>query len=369
MSEPEPSGPDPAAPAPGPPAATPDAALRALLTTATDTVLASPAVPGAVAVAVRGTHQAIRPAGHPARGARRPVRADTPFALGSVTGTLTALLLAELVSRGDLSFDDPVENHLPPTAGPRRSAEPPVTLLDLATHSSGLPRLPGSPLRRARSPWTPDPYARFGAEDLYRATARARPRSAHRVRHSTLGMGLLGHLLADAAGTDYATLLTDRVLRPLTMTQTFVAGADGPPAHAATGHRHGRPAAPWTFDALAGAGGAYASGGDMLRYLHAHLHPHHTPIPGALTATHRPYHRYPGSADAAAPGWTHRVTDGRSVLWHAGSTGGFTAFIGFSPDVRAGAALLVNAAPTRDRTALRAGRRLLRAVIEDAARD
>ncbi|MFR9721835.1 serine hydrolase domain-containing protein [Streptomyces sp. MS19] len=322
------------------------------------------AAPGVAAAAVIGTEQAVLATGHRTAGSREPVRADTPFALGSLTKTLTALLLAELASRGDVSYDDPIDLHLPPTAAPRRGG-PPITLLDLATHSAGLPRLPGNFLRRALPHPLANPYARYRAEDLHHATARIRPRSRV-VRYSTFGMGLLGHLLANAAGTDFGTLLTERVLRPLGMTGTSLSRLQGPPPDAITGHRRGRPVQHWTFDALAGAGAAYATADDMLRYLQAHLRPHQTPIPTALTATHQPYHPYPRSPNATCMAWTHRATQDRTLLWHSGGTGGFTAFIGFSPEAQAGAVLLANATPTRAQPVLRAGRLLLDAVVSAA---
>ncbi|WP_052850458.1 serine hydrolase domain-containing protein [Streptomyces avicenniae] len=335
-----------------------------LLRAATDPLVADHTAPGVVGAAVLGTEAAVVATGHRTAGSAEPVRTDTPFALGSLTKTLTGLLLAELACRGDVSYDDPIDLHLPPAAAPRHATAP-ITLLDLATHSAGLPRLPGNFYRRGLPHLLSNPYARYREEDLHRATAHVRPRSRV-VRYSTFGMGLLGHLLANAAGTDYGTLLTYRLLRPLGMTGTSVSGADGPPPDAATGHRRGRPAHHWTFDALAGAGAAYATGDDMLRYLQAQLRPQHTALSAALTATHQPYHPYPRSPNATCLAWTHRAMDDHTLLWHSGGTGGFTAFIGFSPEARAGAALLANTTPTRGQPVLRAGRRLLDAVVEAA---
>ncbi|WP_059011123.1 serine hydrolase domain-containing protein [Streptomyces specialis] len=372
----------------------PAGALRA----ATDGLLDDPAVPGAVALMIRGPERVVRAAGRlDRRPAAEPATADTPFALGSVTKTFTALLLAEMAVRGDVRYADPIETYLPAGAAPRRGAGPPVTLLDLATHSGGLPNLPRNVYRRGLRQWISNPYARYRAEDLYRATARTRPRR-RTARYSTYGMGLLGTLLANAAGTDYVTLVTERVLRPLEMRDTGVPGA-GPPVPA-TGHRRGRPVPHWTLDALAGAGALYTTGADLLRYLLAHLHPETTPLAAALTAVRLPHRRYDGGDNDVCLGWTHRVVGSRALLWHTGGTGGFTAFAGFSPDAGAGAAgggggrpgggwlfytsgaagvgggwrgrlppgvykrqVLANAGPTRAEPVLRAGRRLLRAAV------
>lgn len=143
----------------------------------------------------------------------------TRFETGSVTKTFTALLLAELVARREVRYDDPVARYLP-----RRAAAPPITLLHLATHTSGLPRLPPGLLTgSARRAWFTNPYAGYSSAELLTAFSRAEPRHrpGTRVRYSNFGAGLLGHALARAAGgsdedpdAGYGALLTERVLTP-----------------------------------------------------------------------------------------------------------------------------------------------------------
>lgn len=350
-----------------PPEATAAGGLASTLSAAVEALVGERHTPAAVAAAVRGTRQEIAVAGGLTFGPAPTVGAGTPFALGSVTKTFTALLLAELAERGEVAYTDPITAYLPGGAAPRRHAEPPVTLLDLATHSGGLPRMPRNLYRRGLAHWFSNPYAAYDIEDLYRATARLRPRR-RTTRYSTFGVGLLGQLLANAAGTSYPALLAERVLVPLGMTDSGVPGADGRSgrgvlAGAAIGHRKGRPARHWTFDALAGAGALYSSGGDLLRYLHAHLDPAATPLAAALNATHQPRRSVPHSPNRIGLVWTHRVVDGRTLLWHTGGTGGFTCYVGFSPEAGAGVAVLANATPTLAQPVVRTGRRLLRAVL------
>ncbi|MGK5531733.1 serine hydrolase domain-containing protein [Streptomyces sp. URMC 129] len=342
---------------------TTDGDLEAPLKTVLDELLDDPAIPGAVAVIVRGPGHATRAAGRTSRApAAEPVRTGTPFALGSVTKTFTALLLAEMAARGEVRYADAIDTYLPAGAAPRRGGGPPVTLLDLATHSGGLPNLPRNVYRRGLRHWLSNPYAAYRPEDLYRATARLRP-GRRTARYSTFGMGLLGTLLANAAGTDYLTLLTDRVLLPLGMRDTGVPGSGTPAAPPATGHRRGRPVGHWTLDALAGAGALYTTGEDLLRYLLAHVRPDRTPLAVALEAVRRPHRRYEDGDNDVCLAWTHRVVGSRALLWHTGGTGGFTAYAGFSPEAGAGAAVLANSAPTRAEPVLRAGRRLLRRAV------
>lgn len=336
--------------------------LRDLLDGATGALVRDGHAPAAVAAAVRGDERVVVAAGRLGLGPAPAADTGALFALGSVTKTFTGLLLAELVAHGEVAHDDPIEEYLPVEAMPRRRADPPVTLLDLATHTGGLPRLPRNIYRHGLGHWISDPYGAYRTADLYRATARLRP-GRRTVRYSTFGVGLLGRLLANAVGTDYPALLAHRVLGPLGMTGSGVPTTGSPPARAATGHRRGRPVRPWTFDALAPAGALHSSGDDLLRYLDAHLHPHTTPLAAALLDTHRPRRTCAGGRDRMGLVWMCRVIGGRTLFWHTGGTGGFTSYVGFSPVDGVGVAVLANTMPTTDQPVVRAGRRLLKAVL------
>jgi len=248
-----------------------------------------------------------------------------------------------MVTRGEVSYDDPIIAYLPPHAHPRRVLDTPVTLLHLATHTGGLPRLPANLYRRALPTWGTNPYARYHLDDLYQATARTRPR--HRpgthVHYSNFGIGLLGQLLANAANSTYSDLVLDRVCRPLGMTTTLT----GPGPSCATGHRRGRPMPAWEMGALAAAGTLRSNATDLLRYLQAHLYPHTTPLPPALGATHIPRVAAKGK-DRICLVWNHRRSRHGDLLFHSGATRGFTAFIGFCPQVQIGIAALANTTPT-----------------------
>ncbi|GAA0917625.1 serine hydrolase domain-containing protein [Nonomuraea longicatena] len=319
--------------------------------------------PAAVGVALRGSDQAVVTAGNLARPAPGAVEAGpgTLFALGSITKTFTALLLAEMAATGAVACDDPIRAHLPAEAVPRNGAAA-ITLGQLAAHRAGLPRLPRGLRRRSLPYLLSDPYARYRVEDLHRAVSRLRPpREAPQVRYSTFGVGLLGHLLARAAGTPYPELLAERVLTPLGMRDTLVPPEETLTRRAAVGHRRGRPVPHWRFDALEAAGALYSTGADLLRYLQAQLHPDTVPEPlaTALLTARRQRHEDGG----ASLGWNVREIRGRTLLWHSGGTGGFTAFAGFSPDSAAGVAILASTAPSLRQPVIHAARRLFRSVV------
>ena len=146
---------------------------------------------------------------------------DTIFEIGSVTKTFTALLLADMVGKGELSLDQPIDSLLPAgSTAPTRGGKH-ITLLDLATQSSGLPRLPDN-----LSPKNfHDPYAGYDDARLFEflSTYRLTRDIGAQYEYSNYGVGLLGRLLALHAGTSYEDLLRQRVLVPLAMSETGIA--------------------------------------------------------------------------------------------------------------------------------------------------
>src|SRR5688572_2296852 len=135
----------------------------------------------------------------------RRVDGDTVFELGSISKVFTALLLAISVERGEVALDDPLQKHLPVgTTVPSREGRP-ITLRDLATHTSGLPRVPKNLV-----PADPeDPYANYSLEMLYAYLASAelesKPGSAY--AYSNLGMALLARALIVRTNQTYAELV------------------------------------------------------------------------------------------------------------------------------------------------------------------
>ena len=131
----------------------------------------------------------------------RPVNGDTLFEIGSATKVFTSLLLAEAVKRGEVALDDPVAKYLPSSVKVPERGGRKITLLDLATHTSGLPRLPLNMNPKDAS----NPYADYTVQQMYEFLASyTLPRDPGSMyEYSNLGGGLLGHVLALRAWMDY----------------------------------------------------------------------------------------------------------------------------------------------------------------------
>jgi CubicO group peptidase (beta-lactamase class C family) len=258
---------------------------------------------------------------------------DSIFEIGSITKTFTGLVLAQMVAQGKVKLDEPVRELLPPgTVARPRGAE--ITLLDLVTQHSGLPRLPDN-----LAPADPDnPYSDYRALNLYQFLA------AHGVQkpadapflYSNLGVGLLGHALADRAGTTYAKLVSDEVTVPLQLSDTTVALSAGQQARFIQGHTFdNRPAHAWDMDALAGAGALRSTAADMLTYLEANLHPEGFAANGSgatrtLATALAQSHQLRADAGAARIAFAWLYNPQTKDYWHNGATGGYSSFAFFN---------------------------------------
>ena len=270
-----------------------------------------------------------------------PLGPGSVFETGSMGKTFTATLLADMVRKGEVALEDPVSRYVPegvtvPSYGGRE-----ITLLDLATHRSGFPKnadnhMPGDP---------ENPYADYTTEVLYEflATHELRREPGTQFEYSNLGFQLLGHALAQAAGTTYSELHRERILTPLGMT-TAGFTLDGERAEwAAQGHRNGSVVPHWTgTEARLGAGGLFANVEDMLKYLKANVGPPETELEEAMQMAHEA--RLPWGEGGARIGlaWKVDSVQGRAIVEHGGNTNGFSAFIGLDPEKGVGLVWLTN---------------------------
>ncbi|GJF31044.1 serine hydrolase [Kitasatospora sp. NE20-6] len=307
---------------------------------------------GAVVAVLAGGRSEIHGAGR--TGADQgPPDSRTVFDIGSVTKVFTALVLARAVGDGHAALDEPLADLLPGTRVPSRGGEQ-ITLQHLATHTSGLPRLPrGMRIPALLRPGKPDPYAHCTPAVLLRGLAATRlgATPGTRFRYSNLGAGLLGLALARRAGTGYADLVADRLTRPLGLDDTGVGLVR--PGRTAQGHTPRlRPTVPWDLAGLAGAGGLRSTAVDLTAFLQAHLDPPAGWTADAVRLARAVEHPQNPFARAHLGWFSHRLHAGQGghlQVWHNGGTGGFASFAGFDPEKRVGAVVLGNTRRSVDR--------------------
>ena len=317
-----------------------DSEIRSILVQRIDTFHRSV---GIVVGVVEPQGRRIVSYGSPNQGDSRPLNGDTIFEIGSATKVFTSLLLSDMVEHGEVALSDPVAKYLPPTVKvPERNGRS-ITLIDLATHTSGLPRLPTN-----FNPKDPDnPYAEYSVEQLYQflSSYQLTRDVGSQYEYSNLAVGLLGLALTRRAGMDYETLVRSRICDSLGMNSTRITLTPEMKSRLAAGHNAALdPVENWDLPpAIAGAGALRSSANDLLTFLAAnlgHTKTHLAPAMAAMLSVRRPT----GNPDLEiALAWHIFTANGKEIVWHNGGTGGYRSFMGFDPKSRVGVAVLSNA--------------------------
>ncbi|MCM6762431.1 beta-lactamase family protein [Rathayibacter sp. ZW T2_19] len=283
---------------------------------------------------------------------------STEVEIGSVTKTMTALLLAQSAASGTVSLEDRAADHADVGGLP-------ATLEELATHRSGLPRLPSDAGVLVRSVLSQlrgtDPYAGYSADDVLRHAAGA-TRGDGTVLYSNLGPAVLGQVLARAEGAAYSDLVQERILAPLGMTASRVPmtadglGPDAPTGYSATG----RAVDAWAMEGYAPAGGVRSTAADMARYAQALLTG--DPALGVPAAEVLAPRHEAGDLGRIGLAWlTAEREDGGETTWHNGGTAGYSTMLAM--DRERGVAVFVNGNTAASVDEL--GRNLLVHVLEE----
>ncbi len=288
------------------------------LLAAVEGALAADVVVGVVAVDQDGPVICASPRCH----------ADARFEIGSVTKTMTATLLASLVGEGSVALRDPVGCWF--DAG--RNAD--VTVAELATHTSGLPRL--APTHR---PGGPNPYQRFTAQLAEEGLRQAERSGRGQFAYSNFGYQLLGVVLERATGQSYSDLLSERLLGPLGMSGSGIGPLDV--GRRLSGHCDGCAVEHWDF-ALPGPGGVEVTIDDLGRYLDACLRPPPGPLGAAIRMPQQPHARV-GTHEQIGLAW---LIIQERILRHSGATGGFSTAVALDRKQRRALGLLVNTGRT-----------------------
>ena len=278
-------------------------------------------------------------------GTGRPLDEHSLFEIGSVTKTFTATILADMVLRHEVNLADPVEQYLPSgTHVPARDGKD-ITLLLLATHHSGLPRMPDN--FRPKVP--ADPYADYTWDKLaaFLNTYTLTRDPGEKFEYSNLGGALLGDALADAAHSSYVALLQTRILTPLGMNETSalpISELTSSMRERVTAGHNAEDAvtSAWDFDSMAAAGAIRSSVSDMLRYVRCNLG--QGPIAADCLFAQQPRDTLPGN-QIGLIWWTG---DYVPLIHHGGDTAGFHAAVAIAPDHERGVVVLTNGGPSAE---------------------
>jgi CubicO group peptidase (beta-lactamase class C family) len=296
---------------------------------------------------------------------------NTIFSIGSITKVFTTTLLADMVNKGLINLDDPIEKYLPPNVTVPQFNGNKITIEDLATHTSGLPEFPDNfcpsfdPAKTAVQDSIQyrkglfDCAKDYGFDQLYQGlsntTIQREPGS--KVEYSTFGIGLLGHILTLKSNmSSFDRLLDHSILDVLGMNDTSFGLSEPQKSRLAVGHLNGQELPAFNMSSPLAPGGAlHSTASDMLKFLSANMGLIKTKLDGAMQESHLIRHYtgqvLPNNLQASDKndntgvyvglGWFIATNYGHEVIWHNGATvGGYNAYMAFNPTTQRGIVIL-----------------------------
>ncbi len=279
--------------------------------------------------------------GHRNAGDTRPLDGDTVFEIASVTKVFTALLLADMGERKEVALADPVAKYLDFKI-PERNGRT-ITLVDLATHTSGLPFMPEN------APALNDPAAaKYSAADLkqYIASYQLKRDIGSEWDYSNLGYWLLSEALSSRAGMNYEDLVRKRVVASLKLTNTDFALSPKMKTNLAVGHDAALQPAPIAatlgiYSIMPAGGGLYSTANDLLGVLSVAMGYERLPLTPAMEITVNT-RRPAGRGEEQALGWTVIGTGDDQIIFRDGGSFGYASSMAWDPKKRIGVVVLSN---------------------------
>lgn len=262
---------------------------------------------------------------------------ETVFEIGSISKTFTTLLYQLAVDGGIVKPSDELAAFLPSGL-----ALPPgvavVSLSDLATHRSGLPRMPDN----FKPADLRNPYADYTPQQLYAWLCALKKTGAGQFEYSNAGMGLLGHCLELKTESRYEALVRSWIAGPLALPDTCVTLGSSQRRRSAVPHAGGGPIPMWDIPTLAGAGALRSTARDMLRWAAMQAGVIDSPLAAAMKKCQQPRTRTGRPGEKAALGWLLTSAKGGTIVWHNGGTGGTRSWTGFIRERRTAVVVLAN---------------------------
>lgn len=294
------------------------------------------------------------------------VNGNMLFEIGSISKIFTTSLLSILVSEDSITLNDSVKFFLPELSNLPEE----LNLLRLATHTSGLPKMPSnavwSMLKNRKNP-----FKNYSTEKLMTYVSKFKvKRFDQHIRYSNIGVALLGHILAEKLNLPYEKAIQSKICSTIGMTDTGIT---------LTAEQHERMAEPrsskgnsghnWDLPAFSGAGALKSSVNDLIKFIQVNLDIINTPLSKKLESAHgrqEAYFTAPGISSRVLirllrkqPYWRDnyhlgiglgwiigKIGENNSeILWHHGATGCYLSWIGLRKERKMGIVILTNRGP------------------------
>jgi serine-type D-Ala-D-Ala carboxypeptidase/endopeptidase len=267
---------------------------------------------------------------------------NTMYEIGSITKVFTTLILADMVLKKQVNLEDPISKYLPASVKLPVVKNKEITLLNLANHSVGWPRMPDNYDPKSLD----NPFADYTIEQTYDYISRATFDYAPGTwfQYSNVGFGLLGHILSQVAGKPYETLVKEKICTPLNMPNTTIILTPAQKQNLAIGHNEtGVAAENWDMPAIAGTGALRSNINDMLNFAGANLGIIKTDLYPAMQLAHIPrISKRPDDGEVTL-GWTLvKSKEGDEYIWKDGTTAGYRSIMLLNKTKKTGVVILAN---------------------------
>ncbi|EPP6258958.1 D-alanyl-D-alanine-carboxypeptidase/endopeptidase AmpH [Cronobacter sakazakii] len=307
---------------------------------------------GMAIVVIDGNQRVFRSFGETRPGNNVRPQLDSVIRIASLTKLMTSEMLVKMLDQGVVKLNDPLSRYAPPGARVPTYQGEPIRLVNLATHTSALPReQPGGAAKRPVFVW---PTREQRWQWLSTATLKAAPGAT--ASYSNLAFDLLADALANAAGKPYTQLFEEQITRPLGMKDTTFTPSPDQCKRLMVAEKGASPCNN-TLAAI-GSGGVYSTPDDMMRWMQQFLaSDFHRRSPQADRMQTLIYQRtqltrvvgmdVPGKADALGLGWVYMAPkDGRpGIIQKTGGGGGFITYMAMIPQSNIGAFVVVTRSP------------------------
>jgi CubicO group peptidase (beta-lactamase class C family) len=269
--------------------------------------------------------------GTPFKDGKQPTDSRTVYELGSITKLFTGILLAEAVNAGEVKLADPIQAYLPDGIQAPLYDNIPISLVNLATHRSGLPRDLNTDNSSFLYAWLNNFRLAIapGSEYIY----------------SNLGYGILGDILARNAKSDFGTLVFQSVSQPLGLSDTREVLTGDQRTRLAKGYGYEGTLVQYEPEAgaMSGAGYMHSTLDDLTRFLMENIDPASTSISASLELAQSMQSVGRNPRSGTGLGWEIDYPDkSYERLWKGGATYGFSSYISFVKDGSSGFILLTN---------------------------
>lgn len=265
------------------------------------------------------------------------------YHMGGMSSIFTISLLTIFHQQGLLKLSDQVGKYIPALTDNQRVGA--ITLYELATHTSGLPRYPNN--IKSTTVDKLNPYQQYDESLLLDCLAKAKPKKRAGYHYSDLGIALLGKVLETISGQDLDAVMKEKLFQPLFMEDSGL--------HLTREQQErllpiyttdNKQVEQWDMRALAAAGGLKSSVRDLLQFAKANFRSSTTSVSQALRTCHEPQLNLKGKISLGL-GW--RMKTGvyhDTIHWHCSGMHGANCFVGFHAEKNTGVVVIANAGRT-----------------------